>query len=50
MNLEFPHNTAVLLEKDSNRIFAVDAYFHANGQPPEIVPLAVWLDGYDPGT
>ena len=50
LNLEFPHNTAVLLEKDSNRIFAVDSYFHANGQPPEIVPLAVWLDGYDPGT
>jgi len=50
LNLKFPHNTAVLIEKDSNRPFAVDSYFHANGQPPEIVPLASWVDGYDPGT
>jgi len=50
LNLKFPHNTAVLIEKDSNRLFAVDSYFHANGQPPEIVPLAIWIDGYDPGT
>jgi len=50
LNLRFPHNTAVLIEKGSNRPFAVDSYFHANGKPPEIVPLAAWLDGYDPGT
>ena len=50
LNLQFPHNTAVLIEKDSNRPFAVDSYFHANGRPPEIVPLATWVDGYDPGT
>ena len=50
LNLQFPHNTAVLIEKDSDRPFAVDSYFHANGQPPEIVPLATWVDGYDPGT
>ncbi len=50
LNLRFPHNTAVLIEKGSKRPFAVDSYFHANGKPPEIVPLAVWVDGYDPGT
>jgi hypothetical protein len=50
LNLRFPHNTAVLIEKDSNRLFAVDSYFHANGKPPEIVPLVTWTDGYDPGT
>ena len=50
VSLQFPHNTAVLIEKDSNRLFAVDSYFHANGEPPEIVPLASWVDGYDPGT
>ena len=49
-NLQFPHNTAVLIEKDSRQLFAVDSYFHANGQPPEIVPLATWVGGYDPGT
>jgi len=50
LNLKFPHNTAVLVEKGSNRLFAVDSYFHANGQPPEIVPLATWVAGYDPGS
>lgn len=50
VNLQFPHNTAVLIEKDSKMLFAVDSYFHANGQPPEIVPLVTWVDGYDPGT
>ena len=50
LNLKFPHNTAVLIEKGSNRPYAVDSYFHANGRPPEIVPLASWIDGYDPGT
>jgi hypothetical protein len=48
LNLQFPHNTAVLIEKGSNRAFAVDSYFHANGVPPEIVPLAAWQAGYDP--
>jgi hypothetical protein len=49
LNLKFPHNTAVLIDKGSNRLFAVDSYFHANGEPPEIVPLDSWMDGYDPG-
>ena len=48
MNLLSPHNTAVLEEKESGRRFAVDSYFHGNGQPPEVVPLDLWLDGYEP--
>ena len=43
-----PHNTAVLIENDTNRRFAVDAYYHANGQQPEIVPLDTWSRGYKP--
>ncbi len=43
-----PHNTAVLQENNTGRRFAVDAYFHANGQPPEILPLNLWLQGYEP--
>ena len=50
LNLEFPHNTAVLIEKGSGRKFAIDSYFHANGELPEIVPLDIWVQGYDPGT
>jgi hypothetical protein len=48
LDLQFPHNTAVLIESGSNRAFAVDSYFHANGIAPEIVPLAAWEAGYDP--
>jgi hypothetical protein len=48
MHLLAPHNTAVVAENDSGRRFAVDAYFHANGQAPEIVPLELWLRGYEP--
>lgn len=46
--LQAPHNTAVLLEKDSGKEYAVDTWFHANGEPPEIVPVEAWLSGYDP--
>lgn len=46
--LQAPHNTAVLLEKGSGKEYVVDTWFHANGEPPEIVPVEVWLAGYDP--
>lgn len=48
MQLLAPHNTAVLKENETDRRFAIDTYFHANGQPPEVVPLDIWLDGYEP--
>jgi hypothetical protein len=48
LNLQFPHNTAVVIENSSHKAFAVDSYFHANGRPAEVVPLAVWAAGYDP--
>jgi len=49
MQLLAPHNTAVLKENETGRRFAIDTYFHANGQPPEVVSLDEWLDGYEPG-
>jgi hypothetical protein len=48
LSLQAPHNTAVLIETATGIRFAVDAYFHANGQAPEIVPLDAWLGGYAP--
>ena len=44
----WPHTSAVIRETTSERRFAVDSWFHANGVPPEVVPLERWRDGYDP--
>lgn len=43
-----PHNTATIIEVDSQLRFAVDSWFEANGQPPHIVPLAKWKAGWKP--
>lgn len=44
----WPHNTAVIQEKKSNKEYTVDTWFHQNGEPPEIVPIEKWVKGYDP--
>lgn len=44
----WPHNTAVIVERASGAAFAVDSWFHANGEAAEIVPLAAWLAGWQP--
>lgn len=43
-----PHQTAVIVEKDTDNRFAVDSWFHDNGIAPEIVPLPVWIGGWKP--
>jgi hypothetical protein len=43
------HWTAVIIERDSGRHFAVDSWFLDNGQPPRIQPLEDWLSGRDMG-
>lgn len=43
------HNTAVIAEVATGRKFAVDPWFDANGKPAHIVPLPLWLDGWEPG-
>lgn len=48
MHGEFPHNTAVMEEVQTGERYAVDAYFHTNGAPPEIVPIQAWIDGFKP--
>lgn len=48
-DLLWPHNTAVLAESATESAFAVDSWFFDNGHPPEIVPLAAWKEGYEPG-
>ncbi|WP_052761063.1 hypothetical protein [Sedimenticola thiotaurini] len=44
----WPHTTAVIEQQEGNRLWAVDAWFHDNGLPPEIVPLEQWRDGWSP--
>lgn len=44
----WPHTTAVIQEIATGERFAVDSWFHDNGEPAEIVPLTRWLDGWRP--
>lgn len=44
----WPHQTAVITERYSGEIFAVDSWFHDNGAPAEIVELALWKEGWKP--
>jgi hypothetical protein len=49
LDLEKPHNTAVVEQNDNGKLYAVDSRFRANGGDAVVVPLAKWQDGYDPG-
>jgi hypothetical protein len=48
VDLEWPHNTATVVEISTDNWFAIDSWFHKNGELPEIVPVQVWLDGWRP--
>lgn len=43
---QWPHNTAVITEKNSGVHFAVDSWFHANGESPVIILLDLWKSGW----
>jgi hypothetical protein len=43
----WPHTTAIIREIDSDQIYVVDSWFYDNGEPPVILPLQVWQDGWD---
>ncbi|MFA5592883.1 MAG: hypothetical protein WC989_06190 [Micavibrio sp.] len=44
----WPHNTAVVREKEGGALWAVDSYYRGNGEEPYIVPRADWLAGWKP--
>ena len=46
--MKWPHQTAVIVEKETNISYAVDSWFHNNGMPPEIIELKIWKDGWKP--
>ncbi len=44
----WPHQTAVISEKETGRFFVVDSWFHDNGEPAEIIDLKQWKEGWKP--
>ncbi|WP_434633808.1 hypothetical protein [Chromobacterium sp. CV08] len=42
------HYTGVLREVAANQDWAVDTWFKDFGEPPVVVPLSVWMKGYEP--
>jgi hypothetical protein len=44
----WPHTTAVIRENARNASWAVDSWFLDNGEPPFILPLDVWKQGWKP--
>jgi hypothetical protein len=43
-----PSNTATIKEIASQETYAVESYFRSNGQPADVLPLAVWTSGWVP--
>ena len=44
----WPHTTAVIKERAGGREWAVDSWFLDNGEPPFVLPLDTWKDGWIP--
>lgn len=44
----WPHQTAVMQGIESQKLYAVDSWFHDNGYDAEIVTLESWKDGWKP--
>jgi hypothetical protein len=43
-----PSNTATIEEIATGKLYAVDSYFLANGEPASVLPLDLWIDGWTP--
>jgi hypothetical protein len=41
-DLRYPHNTAVVIVKDTGEAWAIDSWIPANAEFPDIMPLTVW--------
>lgn len=42
LDARYPHSTAVLKEKASGRLWAVDSWYEPMGGKPDVLPLAKW--------
>jgi hypothetical protein len=43
-----PSNTATIEEIATGKLYAVDSYFLANGEPASVLPLDLWMTGWMP--
>lgn len=46
--VSWPHQGAVITDKETQEHFVVDSWFHNNGAPAEIIPIETWKDGWKP--
>ena len=46
--VSWPHQTAIIIETETGDHYAVDSWFHDNGQEPEIIPHVEWKRGWKP--
>ncbi len=44
----WPHTTAVIEERSGRGQWAVDSWFLDNGEPPFVLPLKIWRQGWKP--
>lgn len=44
----WPHQTATMIDTQSQIPYAVDSWFHDNGFPAEIIALEKWKKGWKP--
>jgi hypothetical protein len=44
----WPHQTAVIEETATKRLYAVDSWFRDNGHPADIINLKEWKEGWKP--
>ena len=44
----WPHQTAVVIDKETQTPYSVDSWFYDNGKPAEIVTLESWKEGWKP--
>ena len=46
--LNIPHNSATIIDVNSEQAFAVDSWFGHNGDPAWVTPIERWLTGASP--
>lgn len=48
--MRWPHQTAVIIDRTTKQMYAVDSWFHDNGFPAETLSLKKWKEGWTPQT
>ncbi|MCB1593155.1 MAG: hypothetical protein KDI90_11965 [Alphaproteobacteria bacterium] len=44
----WPHQTAVIIEKENGKRYVVDSWFYDNGHPAVVLPIKTWKEGWKP--